>query len=72
MELGLLYNNLDLVMEVKKSRLQWQGHMERMKEDRLMMKRLANDAVFQVIGNIETQNKTKQRLIEGERDLKKI
>jgi hypothetical protein len=38
MELYQLYKDLDLVTEIKKRRLHWIGHVERMEESRIPMK----------------------------------
>jgi hypothetical protein len=37
-ELMTLYQELDTVAEIKKARLRWLGHVERMSEDRVIKK----------------------------------
>jgi hypothetical protein len=37
-ELMALYQELDIVAEIKKARLRWVGHVERMSEDRVIKK----------------------------------
>jgi hypothetical protein len=37
-ELIVLYQELDIVAEIKKARLRWLGHVERMSEDRVIKK----------------------------------
>jgi hypothetical protein len=37
-ELMALYQGLDMVAEIKKARLRWLGHVERMSEDRVIKK----------------------------------
>jgi hypothetical protein len=37
-ELMALYQELDIVAEIKKARLRWLGHVERMSEDRVIKK----------------------------------
>jgi hypothetical protein len=37
-ELMVLYQELDMVAEIKKARLRWLGHIERMSEDRVIKK----------------------------------
>jgi hypothetical protein len=37
-ELMTLYQELDIVTEIKKARLRWLGHVERMSEDRVIKK----------------------------------
>jgi hypothetical protein len=34
----VLYQELDMVTEIKKARLRWLGHVERMTEDRVIKK----------------------------------
>jgi hypothetical protein len=42
-ELMALYQELDIVAEIKKARLRWLGHVERMSEDRVIKKLYMND-----------------------------
>jgi hypothetical protein len=41
-ELIVLYQELDIVAEIKKARLRWLGHVERMSDDRVIKKLYMN------------------------------
>jgi hypothetical protein len=67
-ELMALYQELDIVAEIKKTRLRWLGHIERMREDRVIKELcMSKPEGRRIVG------RPKMRwLDDGEEDLRKM
>jgi hypothetical protein len=67
-ELTNLYIKPDIISEIRKGRLRWLGHMERMPEERKLKKVFKNT----LEGKRSVGNRRKRWLDDVENDLKKI
>jgi hypothetical protein len=68
MELYQLYKDLDLITEIKKQRLHWIGHVERMEESRILIKLIHSNPE----GRQRTGRLRKRRVEDAEEDLRKM
>jgi hypothetical protein len=66
-ELMTLYQELDTVAEIKKARLRWLGHVERMSEDRVIKKRYMSKPEGR-----RSVGRSKMRWLHDEEDLRKM
>jgi hypothetical protein len=66
-ELMALYQELDIIAEIKKARLRWLGHVERCQEDRVIKKLYMSKPEGRSVG------RTKMRWLDDvEEDLRKM